>query len=74
LKDEIEKAQEKAENNRDYQTIACLCQSIGNICCAGSSKIVDNLTGFCWDEEEAGMIKRYLLTMPNIFDDGLGDE
>lgn len=46
------------EQQREYQTVSYLVSALANICVASPNQIVDHLTGFLWDEEEAGNIKK----------------
>jgi hypothetical protein len=48
----------KERQQREYQTVLHLVSALGNICAASPVMIIDALTGFLWDEEEAGEIKR----------------
>lgn len=45
------------EQQTEYQTISYLISAIANMCKASPNVIIDKLTGFCWDEEEASSIK-----------------
>lgn len=68
LVDKIEKANpvenqvmltlEEIENKRDYKTVYLIIATLANLCAATEEKIIDLLTGYLWDEEEAGHIKR----------------
>ena len=42
---------------REYRVVSYLVTSIATLCCASPDRIIDKLTGYCWDEEEAGIIK-----------------
>jgi len=46
------------EQQREYQTVSYLVSALANICTAPPNMVIDRLTGFLWDEEEAGRIKR----------------
>jgi hypothetical protein len=46
------------EDQRDYKTVFLLVSSLASMCAGNPNKIIDNLTGYLWDEEEAGSIKR----------------
>lgn len=41
----------------EYAVIANAVDTLSVLCSADREKIVDQLTGFLWDEEEAGGIK-----------------
>jgi hypothetical protein len=41
----------------EYRTVSYLVSALANICAAPPNKIIDLLTGYLWDEEEAGEIK-----------------
>lgn len=45
------------EQQREYRTVSYLVSTLANICSASPDKIIDELTGFLWDEEEAEKIK-----------------
>ena len=42
----------------EYRTVSYLVSTLANICAASPNKIIDQLTGYLWDEEEAEEIKR----------------
>lgn len=42
---------------REYDTVAHLISALSSMCAAEPNKVVDLLTGYLWDEEEAGNIK-----------------
>lgn len=42
---------------RDLNTAWYLCCALAELCAARPEKIVDDLTGYLWDEEEAGNMK-----------------
>ena len=44
----------------EYKTIAHLVSILGLMCAASPDKIIDLLTGYLFDEEEAGQIKQAL--------------
>ena len=46
------------EDEREYAVIANAVGILSIMCAANRDKIVDLLTGYLWDEEEAGSIKR----------------
>lgn len=46
------------ENKRDYKTVYLVIATLANLCAATEERIIDLLTGYLWDEEEAGHIKR----------------
>lgn len=48
----------EALQKREYKTVYLLIATLANICCATEEKIIELLTGYLWDEEEAGQIKR----------------
>ena len=43
---------------RECQSISKLIEVLALLCAGDTDKITDLLTGYLWDEEEAGMIKR----------------
>jgi hypothetical protein len=45
------------DQQREYRTVSYLVSTLANICEASPNKIIDLLTGYLWDEEEAGEIK-----------------
>jgi hypothetical protein len=45
------------DQQREYRTVSYLVSALANICAAPPNKIIDLLTGYLWDEEEAGEIK-----------------
>jgi len=45
------------EQQKEYQTVGYLVSALANICAASPNMIIDKLTGFLWDEEEASQIK-----------------
>jgi hypothetical protein len=45
------------EQQLEYRTVSYLVSMLANICVASPNQIIDALTGFLWDEEEAGHIK-----------------
>lgn len=47
----------ESEQQREYRTVSYLCSTLANICAAPPNMVIDALTGFLWDEEEAGKIK-----------------
>ena len=55
---------DEKEQQREYKTVSYLILTLANICAASPDKIVDNLTGYLWDEEEAGQIKRLTVSSP----------
>ena len=55
---------DKKEQQREYRTVSYLVSTLANICTAAPNQIIDQLTGFLWDEEEAGQIKR--ANMPDV--------
>ena len=44
-------------NERDYAVLINCINTISVTCAGSPEKIVDLLTGYLWDEEEAGEIK-----------------
>jgi hypothetical protein len=46
------------DQQREYRTVSYLVSALANICAAPPNKIIDLLTGYLWDEEEAGEIKQ----------------
>lgn len=57
---------DKREQQKEYRTVSYLVSTLVNICAAPPNMIIDKLTGFLWDAEEAGQIKR--ANMPEIED------
>jgi hypothetical protein len=45
------------DQEREYRTVSYLVSTLANICVASPNKVIDLLTGYLWDEEEAGKIK-----------------
>jgi len=48
---------EQLQQEREYRTVNYIVTTLANICAGSTDKIIDLLTGYLWDEEEAGMIK-----------------
>ena len=42
---------------REYRTAWFLCRALAELCPASPEVVVDKLTGYLWDEEEAKKIK-----------------
>lgn len=51
------KTLEELEQEREYRTVSYLVSTLANICEGSPNKIIDLLTGYLWDKEEAGAIK-----------------
>lgn len=47
----------KTKEQIEYTTIAHIVGILANMCAAPEKMVMDRLTGFLWDEEEAGQIK-----------------
>lgn len=47
----------KRQHLREFQSIGKLIEVLALLCAGDTNKITDLLTGYLWDEEEAGMIK-----------------
>lgn len=45
------------QQKREYETVWHLVSALAGMTAALPDKIVDTLTGYLWDEEEAGKIK-----------------
>jgi hypothetical protein len=52
------KTVQELKQEREYRTASYLVSTLANMCAASPNKIIDLLTGYLWDEEEAGDIKR----------------
>jgi hypothetical protein len=52
----MKKEQELAQE-REYRTVSYLISTLTNICSGSPNKVIDLLTGYLWDEEEASEIK-----------------
>lgn len=52
------------EQQQEYRTVSFLISALANICQQSPNKIIDQLTGLMWDEEEAGEIKRANMVEP----------
>jgi len=56
------------KNEIDYAVVKNIVKALAVICAANHEKVVDKLTGYLWDEEEAGKIKRsngdYVIGVP----------
>ena len=46
------------EKDIQYSVVSSLLSSLCTMCAGGKDKTIDLLTGYLWDEEEAGDIKR----------------
>ena len=42
---------------REYKTVHKLIETLASMCAGSDKAIIENLTGYLWDEEEAGKIK-----------------
>ena len=51
------KAVEQAQKEREYATVFHMVAALAGQCAGSPEKVVDLLTGYLWDEEEAGGIK-----------------
>jgi hypothetical protein len=55
------------ENKRQMQTTYLIVQSLASMCAGSPHKIIDLLTGYLWNEEESGGLKRcFTLPEPDI--------
>lgn len=45
------------EQQQEYRTVSYLVSALAGICAAPPNLIIDKLTGFLWDDEEAAAIK-----------------
>lgn len=52
------------EEERDYKIIKNAVNILSITCCANPDKIIELLTGYLWDEEEVGEIKRSSIEFP----------
>ena len=59
------KAGIKTSKEVSLSVCACSVQIISDTCCRNTDKIIELLTGWAWDEEEAGQI-RDLITEKGI--------
>jgi hypothetical protein len=57
--------QRKKDQEREYRTVSYLVSTLANICAAPPNKIIDLLTGYLWDEEEANEIKKANMSIDN---------
>ena len=48
------------EREIEYITIAYISKMLANMCAGNPERIIDKLTGYLWDEEEAGLIKKVI--------------
>lgn len=46
------------EQDKEYRTVSFLVSTLANICEASPNQIINYLTGYLWDEEEASAIKK----------------
>jgi len=58
---------ENLQQQREYRTVSYLVSTLANICAGSPNQVIDLLTGYLWDEEEAGKIK--VANMPVHDDD-----
>ena len=47
----------ESRNTKASRTCWLLCCALAQMCAADPATVVDQLTGYLWDEEEAGEIK-----------------
>ncbi|MCP5019645.1 MAG: hypothetical protein GY938_30830 [Ketobacter sp.] len=47
----------EVSERKQYRIAGCSITTLAVLCAADEDKIVDLLTGYLWDEEEAGQIK-----------------
>lgn len=52
------RASDEKSCQREYRTVSYLVSTLGNICSASPDLIIDRLTGYLWDNEEAAKIKK----------------
>ena len=50
-------SEEELQQQREYRTVSYLVSALSNMCAGSPNKVIDLLTGYLWDEEEAGKIK-----------------
>jgi len=60
------KTEQELAQEREYRTVSYLVSTLANMCAGSPNKIIDLLTGYLWDEEEAGKIK--VANMPGYDD------
>lgn len=48
----------RKEEERDYKIVRSAVNILAVTCAANPEKIIDKLTGYLWDEEEARELKR----------------
>jgi hypothetical protein len=51
------KTEQELAQEREYRSVSYLVSTLANMCAGSPNKIIDLLTGYLWDEEEAGKIK-----------------
>jgi hypothetical protein len=49
--------EQELAQQREYRTVSYLVSTLANVCAGSPNKVIDLLTGYLWDEEEAGRIK-----------------
>lgn len=49
--------EQELAQQREYRTVSYLVSTLANMCAGSPNQIIDLLTGYLWDEEEAGSIK-----------------
>ena len=57
------KTEHDLAQQREYRTVSYLVSTLANMCAGSPNKIIDLLTGYLWDQEEAIMIK--IANMPD---------
>jgi hypothetical protein len=51
------KTEQELAQEREYRTVSYLVSTLANICAGSPNKVIDLLTGYLWDKEEAEKIK-----------------
>ena len=51
------KTVQELAQEREYRTASYLVSTLANMCAGSPNKIIDLLTGYLWDKEEADKIK-----------------
>lgn len=54
-----------AQQKREHQTVWHLVSALAGMCAALPEKVVDELTGYLWDEDEAAKIKEAGASLSN---------
>lgn len=52
------KTESELQQEREYRTISYLVSTLANVCAGSPNKVIDLLTGYLWDTEEAVCIKK----------------